>query len=118
MIVEEKLNYIQLLFRVRGSVLPRIYRRVLVTTFIATALTLLEEYKPEYRFSLTPTPFTLIGLALSIFLGFRNNTSYDRFWEGRRLWGALVNTSRTLGRQIRLFLHVARLEPTRDDDAR
>ncbi len=119
MIVEEKLNYIQLLFRVRGSVFPRIYRRVLVTTSIATALTLLEYYKPEYRFSLTPTPFTLIGLALSIFLGFRNNTSYDRFWEGRRLWGSLVNTSRTLGRQVRLFLHVARLEPSsREDDAR
>jgi len=114
MIVEEKLNYVQLLFRIRGSVLPRIYRRVLVTTIIATALTLLEYYKPEYRFSLTPTPFTLIGLALSIFLGFRNNTSYDRYWEGRRLWGSLVNTSRTLGRQLRLFLHVAKLEPSRD----
>jgi putative membrane protein len=119
MIVEEKLNYVQLLFRIRGSVLPRIYRRVLVTTVIATLLTLLEYHKPEFRFSLTPVPFTLIGLALSIFLGFRNNTSYDRYWEGRRLWGSLVNTSRTLGRQLRLFLHVAKLKPgTHDDDAR
>lgn len=119
MIVEEKLNYIQLLFRVRGSVLPRIYRRLIVTTAIATALTLLEHFKPEYRLSLTTTPFTLIGLALSIFLGFRNNTSYDRYWEGRRLWGSLVNTSRTIGRQVRLYLHVAKLEPGgREDDAR
>jgi putative membrane protein len=119
MIVEERLNYVQLLFRIRGSVLPRIYRRVLLTTIIATGLTLLEYFKPEFRFSLTPVPFTLIGLALSIFLGFRNNTSYDRYWEGRRLWGSLVNTSRTLGRQFRLFLHVAKLRPgTHDDDAR
>jgi hypothetical protein len=34
----------------------------------------------------TPIPFILIGLAISIFLGFRNSASYDRFWEGRRLW--------------------------------
>ena len=33
------------------------------------------------------------------FLGFRNNASYDRFWEGRKLWGGLVNTSRSLARQ-------------------
>ena len=48
---------------------------------------------------LTTTPFTLIGLALGIFLGFRNNTSYDRFWEGRKLWGAVVNNTRSLARQ-------------------
>ena len=50
--------------------------------------------------TLTVLPFTLIGLALSIFLGFRNNTSYDRFWEGRKLWGGLVNASRSITRQI------------------
>jgi putative membrane protein len=45
-----------------------------------------------------------MGLALGIFLGFRNNTSYDRFWEGRKLWGALVNTARTLARETLMFL--------------
>lgn len=39
-------------------------------------------------------------------MGFRNNTSYDRFWEGRRLWGALVNTTRTLCRQIHTLVGV------------
>ena len=51
------------------------------------------------RLSLTPLPFTLVGLALSIFLGFRNNACYDRWWEARKLWGKLVNTSRTIARQ-------------------
>ncbi|MBI2388026.1 MAG: hypothetical protein HYV09_00290 [Deltaproteobacteria bacterium] len=115
MIVEDKLGYLRLLFRVRGSVLPRIWRRVVVTTVIAFLLTLLEENYPQLRLSLTPTPFTLIGLALGIFLGFRNNTSYDRFWEGRKLWGQLVNTSRILARQLLLFLHVPRLSPTQSD---
>lgn len=111
MIVEEKLGYLRLLFRVRGSVLPRIFRRVVVTTLIALTLTLLVAWYPQFRLSLTVTPFTLIGLALSIFLGFRNNTSYDRYWEGRKLWGQLVNTSRIFGRQVQLFLHVPRLSP-------
>ena len=44
-------------------------------------------------------PFTLIGLTLAIFLGFRNSAAYDRFWEGRKLWGNLVNTCRSLTRQ-------------------
>ena len=35
-----------------------------------------------------------------IFLGFRNNTSYDRFWEGRKKWGSIVNASRTFTRQV------------------
>jgi len=40
-------------------------------------------------------------------LGFRNNTSYDRFWEGRKLWGSLVNTSRTWAREV---LHLTSIE--------
>jgi putative membrane protein len=42
----------------------------------------------------------MIGGALSIFLAFRNNSAYDRWWEARMLWGALVNTSRTFARQV------------------
>lgn len=39
---------------------------------------------------------SLLGLVLSLLLVFRTNTAYDRWWEGRRLWGQLVNTSRNL----------------------
>src|SRR5262245_5532516 len=49
--------------------------------------------------SLTSLPLGLMGAALSIFLAFRNNSAYDRWWEARSLWGALVNESRTFGRQ-------------------
>jgi putative membrane protein len=118
MIVEPKLGYLRLVFRLRGSVLPRIWRRIAVTTAIALVLTLVARSHPELQLDLTPTPFTLIGLPLGIFLGFRNNTSYDRFWEARKLWGGLVNTSRTLTRQLQLFVHVPHLSPrARDDDA-
>jgi putative membrane protein len=61
--------------------------------------------------SMTGTPFVLIGLPLGIFLGFRNNTAYDRFWEGRKLWGSLVNTARSLTRQI-----ITMIEPQPEAD--
>ena len=41
-----------------------------------------------------------MGVAISIFLGFRNNTAYQRFWEARGLWGRLINVSRSLARQV------------------
>ncbi len=41
-----------------------------------------------------------LGTALAIFLGFRNNGSYDRWWEARKVWGALVNDSRSWCRQV------------------
>lgn len=49
--------------------------------------------------NLTPVPFQLIGVAISIFLGFRNAACYERWWEARKLWGTLINTSRSLCRQ-------------------
>jgi len=40
-------------------------------------------------------PVALIGTALAFYLGFKNNSSYDRLWEGRKIWGGIVNASRT-----------------------
>jgi putative membrane protein len=48
---------------------------------------------------LSAIPFTLMGLPLAIFLGFRNNAAYDRYWEGRKQWGDLIARSRNLARQ-------------------
>ena len=39
-------------------------------------------------------PVALLGTAVAFYIGFKNNGSYDRFWEGRRIWGSIVNTSR------------------------
>lgn len=58
----------------------------------------------EVKIPVTPVPFQIAGVALAIFLGFRNNSSYDRWWEGRKLWGGIVNQSRTFARQMLTFL--------------
>ena len=46
---------------------------------------------------------SLLGFVLSLFLVFRTNTAYDRWWEGRKQWGGLVNVSRTLASRVREF---------------
>jgi putative membrane protein len=47
---------------------------------------------------------SLLGIILGLLLVFRTNTAYDRWWEGRRLWGQLVNGSRALSRQLNALL--------------
>lgn len=48
-------------------------------------------------------PVGTLGTAVAILLGFRNNSAYDRFWEARKIWGGVVNNSRTFARQITTF---------------
>jgi len=47
----------------------------------------------------------MLGFVISLLLVFRTNTAYDRWWEGRKLWGALVNNSRNLAIKLRVMLH-------------
>ncbi|MFN5250230.1 MAG: bestrophin family protein [Bacteroidia bacterium] len=47
---------------------------------------------------------SLLGLVISLLLVFRTNTAYDRWWEGRKLWGALVNNSRNLAMKLQALL--------------
>lgn len=51
-----------------------------------------------------PILHNLLGFAISMLLVFRTNTAYDRWWEGRRLWGSLVNNSRNLAIKLCAFL--------------
>jgi len=100
MVQEKRYSWLRLLFRYRGTALARMRGRFIVTTMLAVVVTFVDLKIGYFHADLTTIPFTLMGLALGIFLGFRNNTSYDRFWEARKLWGSLVNTSRTITRQI------------------
>lgn len=50
--------------------------------------------------SLAIEPLSIIGIAVSFYLGFKNSQSYDRFWEARKIWGSIVNYSRTWATQV------------------
>lgn len=99
MIVRPRLHWLRMLFVVRGSVLPAILPQLLGVTVLAMAVTLLHGHIGGWKISLNFVPFSLIGLTLAIFLGFRNGTSYARWWEARTLWGSLLNETRSLLRQ-------------------
>src|SRR4051812_10432858 len=99
MIIREKDNWLRLLFVWHGSVLPQILPRLLVLLLLSVAVVVGHGQLFHYKIPLNASAFTLFGITLAIFLGFYNNASYDRFWEGRKLWGALLNNTRSLYRQ-------------------
>lgn len=99
MIIRNRENWFRLLFAWRGSVLSQVLLRLAVLFLLSIIVVYNHGEFFHYKIPLNAGPFTLIGVALAIFLGFYNNASYDRFWEGRKLWGALLNTTRSLARQ-------------------
>ena len=105
MIIREKGNWLRLLFVWRGSVLPQILPRLLVLGVLSGAVVYGHGQLLHYKVPLNAAPFTLFGVTLAIFLSFYNNASYDRFWEGRKQWGTLLNTTRSLARQALTLGH-------------
>lgn len=61
----------------------------------------------ESDFHSTISMHSLLGIVLGLFLVFRTNSSYDRWWEGRKLWGSLVNNTRNLALKINAFVDPA-----------
>lgn len=103
MIIRDKPGLPQLLFAVRGSVLPHIALPLVLLIFFSAALVAIDRWVTPVPTS-EATPFSVLGVGLSLFLGFRNNAAYDRWWEARRLWGGLIADLRALAREAELFL--------------
>ena len=99
MIIRNRPSLFQLFFILRGSVVQRVFPQILVTTALSALVVWLHEGRPTLVPSFNSAPFALFGIALSIFLGFRNSACYDRWWEARRHWGELLTAGRNLDRQ-------------------
>jgi ion channel-forming bestrophin family protein len=115
LIVRDRPRGFQLFYILRGSVLPHIAPELATCTAVALLVTLTHGFVYQWKVTLTTVPFSLIGLALAIFLGFRNNAAYDRYWEARKLWAELVARSRSFARQVQNLTHFD--APVRADDA-
>lgn len=111
MIVRPKPTLWDVLFTLKGSVAPHIAVRLLAITAIACLVTEWARVDPAPFARLATAPFTLVGLSLSIFLSFRNNACYDRWWEGRKQWGQLVVEVRCLLREAQAFADDPAREP-------
>lgn len=103
MIIRERPSWRELSFAVRGSIVPVIAPRIALLMLFSAAMVWVHgrfERFPE----LGASGFTVFGIALSLFLGFRNNAAYDRWWEARKLWGGLLADLRSFAREAQLFI--------------
>jgi putative membrane protein len=98
MIVSQRPGVWRLFFIFRLSIVSRIAPQIALLAAFSAAVAWFRQYFPDTFHGLTVAPFTLLGIALSIFLGFRNSACYDRWWEARRQLGALVGEARSLAR--------------------
>lgn len=72
----------------------------IVMIISCTAAYFAREFLIKHQFELPSIIPTVLGTAIAFFIGFNNNQSYDRWWEARKIWGALVNDSRSWARCI------------------
>ncbi|MDR6570682.1 bestrophin family protein [Chitinophaga ginsengisegetis] len=99
MIIRQRANWLRMLFIWEGSVLKKITVQLSIIAVFSLVILYFDGIIYYHKVHLNPTIFTLIGLALAIFMGFCNTASYDRYWEGRKLWGTLLIECRSLTRQ-------------------
>ena len=103
MIVRDKPGPMQLMFALRGSVLPQIWPALAFAMAVAAAVVFYDHLIHPLAHT-GAAPFAVFGTALSLFLGFRNNAAYERWWEARKLWGGLLADIRSLARESAVFL--------------
>lgn len=108
MIIRHTTNTLKLLLSWRGTILPKVLPPLGVVMLVSTIIAGIEHNQIFHFPELPLIAFTLIGLVLSIFLGFKNTACYDRWWEARKLWGVLIATARHLDRDCRILSNARR----------
>ncbi|MBF2065028.1 MAG: hypothetical protein IGS39_11495 [Calothrix sp. C42_A2020_038] len=94
----ERGYWLRTALQIKGSVIKAIYRRVIGCGIFAVFISILYHYKFPVS---QPILSSLIpSIVLGLLLVFRTNTAYERFWEGRKCWGSIVNNVRNIARQI------------------
>ncbi|NUN64060.1 hypothetical protein HCU40_04675 [Pseudanabaena biceps] len=96
-------SWFKFALQLKGSVILAVYKHVIVLGLFGLLISLL--YYLNIPVSQPILGTVIPSIVLGLLLVFRTNTAYDRFWEGRRLWGSLVNDSRTLAWQIGVIIN-------------
>ncbi len=86
-------------------VFGKIKYEILVITLYTILIAFAYSNYHAVRISIPLAIPAVLGTVISLLLGFRSNQAYDRWWEARHIWGAIVNDSRTLARQIMSFTY-------------
>lgn len=105
MVIYNPKDWFTLIFKFHKSDTFRQLLWVMVAVGIYTALVVYVELEIlKVVNSSTSLMYQLLGFVISMLLVFRTNTAYDRWWEGRKLWGALVNASRNLAIKVQTMV--------------
>ena len=106
--------YIQKRFTFK-SMLVWTKKELFFFTGIAAGFTILYELLDIKWLQVPLAPVALVGTAVAFMLGFQNNAAYDRAWEARKIWGGIVNTSRSLIITVRDSFYMHRQEAYKDE---
>lgn len=90
------------------------WKNMLLFVLYSLAIFYMYHYLGWYFIDIPFEPLTIIGIAVAFYLGFKNSQSYDRFWEGRKIWGGIVNYSRTWAINVLSFVDTGNEEQTRE----
>ncbi|MDL4005419.1 bestrophin family ion channel [Proteus mirabilis] len=104
MVIRPNQHWFFRLFDWHGSVLSKIIFRLCLNIAMSIIAILVYQWYELLGIHLTVAPFSLLGIAIAIFLGFRNNASYSRLVEARTLWGNMLITHRNILRNIKALL--------------
>jgi len=87
-----------------GLILRFAWKNILFFTLYATGIFSLYAFLDWRHIDIPFQPLSVIGIAVAFYIGFKNSQSYDRFWEGRKIWGGIVNYSRTWANNVLSFV--------------
>lgn len=98
--IRRPIEPLKMLFVLQGSYFKRLIVPQVLLFIFSFVIYFYQTHIATEPVPLNPSVFAILGISLAIFHGFCNNAAYDRFWEGRKLWGTLVWLSRNIARQV------------------
>ena len=108
--IRRPIEPLKMLFVVQGSYFKRLIVPQVLLFIFSFLIYFYQTHIATEPVPLNPSLFAILGISLAIFHGFCNNAAYDRFWEGRKLWGTLVWLSRNIARQVLTLPNVSMAE--------
>ena len=108
--IRRPIKPLKMLFVLQGSYFKRLIVPQVLLFIFSFVIYFYQSHIATEPVPLNPSVFAILGISLAIFHGFCNNAAYDRFWEGRKLWGTLVWLSRNIARQVLTLPNVSMAE--------
>lgn len=108
--IRRPIEPLKMLFVLQGSYFKRLIVPQVLLFIFSFIIYFYQTHIATEPVPLNPSVFAILGISLAIFHGFCNNAAYDRFWEGRKLWGTLVWLSRNIARQVLTLPNVSMAE--------